>query len=188
MREYYHDFGSLLQQFYNILVVKYEPGMVEAFLRNCDVWFDDDIPKHIEGRVRNCILKAVAKVAGPGEIPITQVVVKLIYDIKMWTPGERTWERKGTDEYMIQLDRQLRGHIMAVSRSVEQGICRFARAQFRHLAAGWIQKLPSGAAPENDLRQIKHELAQIFQPVMLEEDQLPPAIQDIEIATPDDAE
>jgi len=38
MRGYYHAFGYLLQQFYNILVVKYEPGMVEAGRINCEIW------------------------------------------------------------------------------------------------------------------------------------------------------
>ena len=164
------------------------PGNVTAFLRRCDSCFDFDIPNYIEGHVRRCILEAMAKVPAPGESPKTEVEVKLTYAIKVWTPGERANEWKGTKEYAIKLDRQVRGHLMAVKYSFEQGVFRFARAHFRRLAAGWIQSLPPSAARENALRQIKHELYEIVGPDMVAEDELPRAIEDIEIATPGDVD
>ena len=114
--------------------------------------------------------------------------MSLTYDIRVWEVGERPYKLKGTKEHAIKLDRQVRGHITAVKWAYEQGVFRFVRAEFRHLAASWIEKLPSSAARENALKQIKRELYQIVGPDMVAEDQLPPAIQDIEIANPDNAD
>ena len=114
--------------------------------------------------------------------------MSLTYDIRVWEVGERPYKLKGTKEHAVKLDRQVRGHIMAVKWSYEQGIFRFARAHFRHLAASWIEKLPPRAASENALWRVKHEIGQIVGPDMVAEDQLPPGIKDIEIASPDDAE
>ncbi len=174
--------GHHFEDFHN------DPDKVTALLRCCDSWFNSAIPEYIQAHVRRSILEEVEKVAGPGEIPKTEVMVELNYEFKIWTPGERPLELKGTKEHAIKLDRQLRGHLMAVKYSFEQGIFRFARAHFRHLAAGWIQRLPPSAARENALRQIKQDLGQIVGPDMLAEDELPPTVQDIEIANPDIAD
>jgi hypothetical protein len=174
--------GRHFEEFHN------HPEKVTGFLRCCDSWFNSAIPEYVESHVRRRTLEAVAKVAGPGEIPKREVVVKLNYTIKVWTPGERASEWKGKEEYAIKLDRQVRGHIMAAKYSFERGIFRLARAEFRYLAADWIKRLPPCAASENALKQIKRELCQNVGPDIIAEDQLPPAIADIEIATSDDVD
>jgi len=131
---------------------------VTALLRLCDDIFNSDLPRYIGAHVRNRVLEAAAREVGPGEPPKTEVLVKLLYDIKVWTPGKRPYERKGKREDAIKLERQVCGHIMAVKWSYERNIFRFARAEFRHLTASWIQNMPQNTATENALKQIKQEL------------------------------
>ena len=170
--------GRCFMDFHN------DPRDVTAFLRSCDNWFNAAIPGNIESFVRDCVQQEVAKVAGPGEVPKTEVLVKLVYDIKVWAAGERPYEWNETKDYPVKLDRQVRGHVMAVMWSFERYIFSSVRAAFRDFAAGWIQRLPPSAAGEKALAQIRREQNHILEPDTLEADQLPPAIEDVEIAAP----
>jgi hypothetical protein len=158
------------------------PSTVMAALRRCDSLLDSDIATYISRRTQNSIANILRQAVGPGETPKTEVLVKLNYNIKVWMVGERERVIAGKDEYTIQLDRQIRGHMRAVTRTFEQRIFRFAKGSFRDLASKWIKGLPPSPATEVALWRISQDVARLFPPVLVEEDALPPVLHDIVVA------
>ena len=156
----------------------------ESFLRSCDDCFDLQISGYIKGRVRNIVLKEVAKVAEPAQTPKREVLVKLRYDIRVWAAGVRPYELRRTKEFTIKFDRQLRGHIMAAEYAFEKNVFSVAKAHFRTLLADWIDKLPPTPDCQRAIRQIKRDRCQVFQPDLGQDDSLPPDIEDIDVANP----
>jgi len=161
-----------------------DPSNVMALLRRCDSSLDSDISKYISWRTQDSISKTLGQVAGPGEAPKTEVLIKLDYKIKVWMVGERERVVAGKDQYTIKLDRQIRGHMRAVTRIFEQRIFRFVKGSFRDLASKWIEALPPTPATELARWQIKQDVARLFPPVRPQENALPPARHDIVVGVP----
>ena len=158
-----------------------DPKSSGEFLRRCDEWFDMRVVNSITVPIRCKILGFPAKNGGQAAIQGTEVPVKLTYDIKVSVAGKRPYEINGVREAIIEVDRQVRGHVMALEQSYNLSIFRQIKGYFRCVTCEWIKTLPPGPDAENALKRIKRELDEMYKEDMVAEDELPATIRDIEV-------
>jgi hypothetical protein len=156
---------------------------LETFLRQCDQWFNADVPNYIITTIRCRLLDKLGKPNDSGPIPEAEIVLKLTYNIKVWGLEREPYETKGIEETTVNLDPgQIRGHIMALERSYQRNIFNQVRSHFRYLAYDWIEGFPPGPSSQKALDVIEQEINEIFRPEIVPQDARPPTIGDIEVA------